>query len=372
MEIQVIAQTQFTPLPEALCLVISRMNSAHETASLSVLHCRLTEHFCDMIVPNEDIVYSALGKLIKDRKIYHTGDGYFIVTPETYRMTTVGPLPERPMLLTNEEAMHKLHGNDLSPTKSSTSSSATCTRSVQTIQDDTAMAMLVAKGDVKMSPSKSDRYASLRLSRKDKHKSLDADGFFARSESMKMSPEKSKSLIKDINLKSSLAHQDIDKGEKVSMFSKLFRRSSSKRRKRSKSPAKLVASFSAQFPPLEWSESGVIPLHSRSTQTIDSSASSGHLHTKETTISYQPTCVALKKGTLSTTSTSCQTVSCNSTQNAITNSQSHYTTTSCLLPSSNSASPLKVTSEHKMRDVFLNYSNFFAAQYALSPFMFWH
>uniref|UniRef100_T1IUP5 Winged helix Storkhead-box1 domain-containing protein n=1 Tax=Strigamia maritima TaxID=126957 RepID=T1IUP5_STRMM len=269
LDIQVISQTQFTPLPEALCLVVSELNHLEDTASLQMICAQLHERFNDMIIPNEDIIYSTLGKLIKERKIYHTGDGYFVVTPKTYRLTTLSSLPERQFLMSNEEALVKLHGKHLNSPKPTTPSLRS--RSIQANMGE----MSTPNGRNDKSPTKSsnsltrmERFGSMRLSRKEKCKSEDENTFLRRRASLRFSPERSTSLIKDINLKTSPAHQHADKGEKVSVFQRLFRRSSSNRRKERKSPVEL-ATFSAQFPPPEWTNLSCVHYQSQATQTLE-------------------------------------------------------------------------------------------------------
>ena len=70
----VVQQAQFTPLPEALCLIIRELNHAHVPATLDNVQERLHERYRGMQRPSEEIVYETLGSLLKERKIYHTGN----------------------------------------------------------------------------------------------------------------------------------------------------------------------------------------------------------------------------------------------------------------------------------------------------------
>ncbi|XP_020775619.1 storkhead-box protein 2-like isoform X1 [Boleophthalmus pectinirostris] len=82
-----ISQSQFIPLGEVLLLAISAMNSAHKPVTQEALTEHLQTCFPGVPTPTEEVLHHTLSMLVRDRKIYPTPDGYFIVTPQTYFIT---------------------------------------------------------------------------------------------------------------------------------------------------------------------------------------------------------------------------------------------------------------------------------------------
>ncbi|XP_028932899.2 storkhead-box protein 2 [Ornithorhynchus anatinus] len=82
-----ISQSQFIPLGEILCLAISTMNSARKPVTQEALMEHLTTCFPGVPTPSPDILRHTLNMLVRERKVYPTPDGYFVVTPQTHFIT---------------------------------------------------------------------------------------------------------------------------------------------------------------------------------------------------------------------------------------------------------------------------------------------
>ncbi|XP_038837238.1 storkhead-box protein 2-like [Salvelinus namaycush] len=82
-----ISQSQFIPLGEILCLAISAMNSARKPVSQEALMEHLATCFPGVPTPSSEILRHTLNMLVRERKIYPTPEGYFIVTPQAYFIT---------------------------------------------------------------------------------------------------------------------------------------------------------------------------------------------------------------------------------------------------------------------------------------------
>ncbi|GFY71481.1 storkhead-box protein 1 [Trichonephila inaurata madagascariensis] len=189
--------------------------------------------------------------------------GYFVVSPDTYRQRAVSPLCERQMLMTNEEAIVKLHG-----------SRKECSLAIQVDEMDIAAAWKCSTSSF-LHASQRSKDVSCQISQVPPSPDL---RYLERSHSLKIlrmkgRPKSNEGMdrggsFKETKRLSYLANElndnmnDLHKNEKQSMLAKILKRMQSLTDKSNKH-----VSFSAQFPPLEWLEDDKLHCHSVATQT---------------------------------------------------------------------------------------------------------
>ncbi|XP_069096605.1 storkhead-box protein 1 isoform X1 [Pleurodeles waltl] len=228
-----VPQSQFIPLTEVLCCTISDMNADHVVVTQDALMETLLKHHPGMATPPQDVLYSTLGNLIKERKIYHTGEGYFIVTPQTYFITNNGE---------NDNKWHVSEDNPpLSPCVTYLVSMTSCTD--------------MAKGNlptVSHCPSCHCYSDPLMLN-------VPEQSLIIHEQKDTKVPHEQAPWIQTCAVTSSVAHSTCEQSKpSVSMKQRekcsrkfvlgLFRRTLSKKEKSKKQ----YTTFAAQFPPEEW------------------------------------------------------------------------------------------------------------------------
>ncbi|XP_060098628.1 storkhead-box protein 1 [Heteronotia binoei] len=228
-----ILQSQFVPLGEVLCCTIADMNAAHMSVTQETLLDQLGKHYPGIATPTHDILYNTLGMLIKERKIYHTGEGYFIVTPNTYFISNNAVKNSKRVLL-----------EDTGPRESSITYLVSMEDSVELVKEDFPVAT-----HCKSCHCFPDHPAGSEPQQLPNHK--------LHGKSQKGSCESRFSVHNPATdtlpgrhscetARSSHSAKEKEKGKKFGLS--LFWRSASKKEK----PKKACSSFSAQFPPEEW------------------------------------------------------------------------------------------------------------------------
>uniref|UniRef100_A0A8C5Q975 Storkhead box 1 n=1 Tax=Leptobrachium leishanense TaxID=445787 RepID=A0A8C5Q975_9ANUR len=230
-----VSQSQFIPLAEVLCCAISDMNASQILVTQESLLEHLVKHYPGIATPSQEILYNTLGTLIKERKIYHTGEGYFIVTPQTYFIT------KKPA------SDNKCQTGDIG---SPTPLSITYLVSMESCADLTKGNPLPSVSHCRSCSCFSDHSAHNILGQQSINESNDKS-LRAIKESRAPVQNQATSTCRDQykcgKAKPQLALKEKDKCTKKFGIS-LFWRNVSKKEK----PKKELSTFSAQFPPEEW------------------------------------------------------------------------------------------------------------------------
>ena len=89
------------PLTTALYDAIADLNKCGKCPTRETIVKYLKNCYCDVRIPNKEVIHECLGILIKERRIYHNGEGYFAISGDD---SLLGNNPEKVKVI---EKLHK-------------------------------------------------------------------------------------------------------------------------------------------------------------------------------------------------------------------------------------------------------------------------
>lgn len=113
---EIIQQAPFLPLTKSLVETISALNGMQLVATQESIAEYLAKTYQYVHMPKMNVIHDCLGILVKERRIYHTGNGYFVYT-------------QSPLEKTADSAKEKQENGNINDAKDSIckdSNSATC------------------------------------------------------------------------------------------------------------------------------------------------------------------------------------------------------------------------------------------------------
>ena len=152
---EVIQQAPFLPLTKSLMETIASLNSRQLAATQQSIAEFLAKTYQYVHVPKMNVIHDCLGILIKERKIYHTGNGYFVSSHNPFEKPADAPKENGDVLgskdskcvaceviskgksVKAEKAKKKVKGKDMENGKAKTTGKETGKSEREKIVDDT-------------------------------------------------------------------------------------------------------------------------------------------------------------------------------------------------------------------------------------------
>ena len=251
-------QSPSPSLQDAICVVLSRLKICSTVANMENIIARLKSDYSQIPAPRDfvQLVHVTLGSLIKARKVYYTGKGYFLVQPE---VGAVASWQDQHRNIYNRAGGGGGGGGSESSTQTE------CSRgSPGRVRESGNNTSLTSEDS--NNGSHLERSQSFKLSKK-------VQKTLAKGGSLRLSKKESVTFKDDVDSKNEEADEEPENESpepmkrKNSVLGRIFGR-----KKSSSSAKKEVLTFSAQFPPPDLIENlkarqREVPSSSETTQT---------------------------------------------------------------------------------------------------------